>query len=41
MPYLYSRPIKDIALPLCGRRGLSRVQVSENDALAGNTSLAD
>jgi hypothetical protein len=39
MPYSYSRLIKDIALPHCGQRVLSRVQVSANHALPESIRL--
>jgi hypothetical protein len=41
MPYSYSRPIKEAALPLCGRHDLSRVQVSASGALPENIRPAD
>jgi hypothetical protein len=39
MRYSYSRPIKDITLPLCGQCGLLRVQVSASHALPENIRL--
>jgi hypothetical protein len=39
MPYSYSRPIKDIALPHRGQCDLSRVQVSASHALPENIGL--